>query len=292
MLVLYLNLDRATARNKFMQDMFLAREIPARRIAAIDGATLSDIACTNLAPPTPGLYRLAKSEIGCFLSHRKAWAEIAASPCAWGCVFEDDVLLAEDAARFLLSDDWIPRDAHLVKLETFPDQTMALGQRMKPAGGGRSLVRLYSVSVGAGGYVIRRDIAARMLKRTTSFKMPVDHALFDPHHLVLPRARIYQLEPANCIQQKQAMDFIFMPPGADLSMIEHERKVKEMIPRRKYTGWAKVGRELRRLKRQITDLLFTTLPSLLDRRHERTISFARSTGDSFTHGSMSPDTGD
>lgn len=292
MLVMYLNLDRATARNSFMQEMFLARGIPARRIAAIDGATLSDFDRENFAPPTPGLHRLAKTEIGCFLSHRKAWAEIAASACAWGCVFEDDVLLADDAARFLLSTDWLPRDAHLIKLETFPHQTMTLGKRLKSAGGGRSLVRLYSASIGAGGYVIRRDIAVRMLARTTSFTVPVDYAMFDPIHLVLPRTRIYQLVPANCIQQKQAMDLIFMPPDADLSMIEDERKVMEMIPRRKYAGWAKVGRELRRIKRQITDMLFTTLPKLLNLRRERTIGFARSTGDSFTHGSMSPNTGD
>jgi glycosyl transferase family 25 len=81
-----------------------------------------------VARPKPGFQHLAKAEIGCFLSHRNAWAEIADSPFDWGAVFEDDMLLAEDSAAFLASTTWIPRKAHLVKLETFPLQRLALGQ--------------------------------------------------------------------------------------------------------------------------------------------------------------------
>lgn len=128
MFVVYINLDRATVRNAFMQDMFAARGIAARRISAIDGSLLSDADCRAVARPGPGFQHLAKAEIGCFLSHRKAWAEIAASPFDWGGVFEDDMLLAEDSNAFLASTAWIPRKAHLVKLETFPLQRLALGQ--------------------------------------------------------------------------------------------------------------------------------------------------------------------
>ena len=80
MFIVYINLDRATVRNAFMQDMFAARGIEARRISAIDGALLSDAESKPVARPRPGFQHLAKAEIGCFLSHRKAWAEIAASP--------------------------------------------------------------------------------------------------------------------------------------------------------------------------------------------------------------------
>ena len=282
--IVYINLDRATVRNAFMQDMFAARGIEARRISAIDGALLSDAASRAVARPRPGLQHLAKAEIGCFLSHRKAWAEIAASPFDWGCVFEDDMLLAEDSAAFLASTTWIPRKAHLVKLETLPLQRLALGQEQSIPQRGRSLAKVHSVSYGTGGYLIRRDVAARLLARTQSFSIPVDQAMFDPAYVVLSRLNIYQLCPAICIQQKNAPDIAFMPDEAELSMIEDGRSEMRLSAPEKYAGWSKIKREILRIRRQVTELFFRIGPKSQRRRMSQ-VSLAHLAGDSFTHGS-------
>lgn len=284
MFVVYINLDRATVRNASMQDMFAARGINARRISAIDGALLSDADCRAVARPRPGFQHLAKAEIGCFLSHRKAWAEIADSPFDWGGVFEDDMLLAEDSDAFLASTAWIPRKAHLVKLETFPLQRLALGQNHIIPYGGRSLAKVHLMNLGAGGYLIRRDVAARLLARTQTFSVPVDHAIFDPAHVVLSRLNIYQLCPAICIQQINAPDIAFMPDEAELSMIEDGRSEMRLSAPEKYTGWSKIKREILRIGRQVTEL-FVRIGPKSQRRQISQVSFAHLAGDSFTHGS-------
>lgn len=195
------------------------------------------------------------------------------------------MLLAEDSAAFLASTTWIPRKAHLVKLETFPLQRLGLGQEQSIPQRGRSLAKVHSMNLGAGGYLIRRDVAARLLARTQTFSVPVDHAIFDPAHVVLSRLNIYQLCPAICIQQINAPDIAFMPDDAELSMIEDSRCEMRLAAPEKYTGWSKIKREILRIGRQVT-APFRRMIRKPDWQPMSRVGFARSAGDSFTHGSM------
>jgi len=92
--VYYINLDRSQDRLENMLKQEKKTKLVFKRITAIDGKELSHQdkkeQCTAFAR-----YFCTPSIIGCFLSHRKAWQEIAKSG-APGVVLEDDCVLRKD----------------------------------------------------------------------------------------------------------------------------------------------------------------------------------------------------
>jgi GR25 family glycosyltransferase involved in LPS biosynthesis len=90
-----IHLERATARRQ--QALTLAASLPlaADLLPAVDGRGLSQDACDAvsgrhlLEPRYP--FALGRAEIGCFLSHRRAWQAIVDGGYDVGLIAEDDV---------------------------------------------------------------------------------------------------------------------------------------------------------------------------------------------------------
>ena len=106
---LVINLDRSVDRLAGVTAEFSRIGVAFERVAGVDATTGVPFA----APP------LTDAEICCFLSHRRCWRIIADGPDRYGVVFEDDVVFSHDAGAVLADDNWVPRDADVVKLETF-----------------------------------------------------------------------------------------------------------------------------------------------------------------------------
>ena len=103
--VYFINLDRSPDRRAEMSQRLSALGIAFERVPAIDGRSLSSSAVDAVRIDTPGWKPLSAGEIGCFLSHRECWRRIAQGDEAYGCVFEDDVLLSSRLRDFLSGTD-------------------------------------------------------------------------------------------------------------------------------------------------------------------------------------------
>ncbi|MGY2997428.1 MULTISPECIES: glycosyltransferase family 25 protein [Mesorhizobium] len=188
---LVINLDSSRDRLAHMTEQFARIGVAFERVPAIEKPDGSRVT----------LQRLTGAEICCFHSHRHCWQIIADGTDRYGAVFEDDIIFSSDAGPLLADDGWVPRDADLVKLETY-FVPVRLGRKRTPIGNGYSVVRLVGQHVGAAGYVISKEAARTLLKRTKRIRGAVDDALFSPTLMTCARNTIYQLMSAPCAQAK------------------------------------------------------------------------------------------
>ena len=184
MRVYVINLDQHPERLAHMRDQLC--DIGFERVAAIDGAKILET--------TSGLTRF---ELACLESHKNAWRLFLKHADEVACFLEDDVHLQPDFGVLISTDNWIPSDAHSLKLDTYL-QEVKLGERRRLFGG-RQLARLFSRHESSAAYILSRRGAQRYLELTNRPALPADYSLFprSPSRLGL---RIYQLTPAIAVQ--------------------------------------------------------------------------------------------
>lgn len=196
-----INLDRSPDRLARMQARFGAIGTAFVRVPAVDGMALSDADRKAVCTLHQDWLSLTASEIGCFLSHRACWRQIADGSAPYGCVFEDDMLLAQRLRDFLAERSWIPADAEIVKIEEGHNRVW-LDMPLRDVKKSFRLGRLRSTHYRAGAYIVSRDAARRLLAMTERFGLPVDLFLFDAAVGEPSRFVIYQLLPALAEQEK------------------------------------------------------------------------------------------
>lgn len=179
-----INLDRHPERLAHMRDQL--SDVGFERVAAVDGA--------KKPVTTVGLTRF---EVACLESHRNAWRLFLARRESHACFLEDDVHLWPDFEALVTGAEWLPPDAHSVKLDTYL-QKVKLGEK-RAVFGSRAVARLYSRHESSAAYILSREGAERYLELTARPALPADYSLFpaSPRRLGL---RIYQLTPAVAIQ--------------------------------------------------------------------------------------------
>lgn len=215
---LVINLDRSIDRLADVTAEFDRIDVAFERVAGIDATTGTSVA----APP------LTEAEVCCFLSHRLCWQIIADGADQFGAVFEDDVVFSHDAGPLLTDDGWVPRDADVVKLETFFVR-VRIGRRHVPVRNGYSTTKLAGQHMGACGYVISKKAAQKLLKSTRRLPETLDFVLFNPALITTARNRTYQLIPALCAQAQFVAD-----NGGPPTLIQFEaspRRQKRIIDR-------------------------------------------------------------
>ncbi|MBL7718062.1 MAG: glycosyltransferase family 25 protein [Flavipsychrobacter sp.] len=92
MKVYVINMERSVQRRKSMEQHLGQMGIPFEIIRAIDGNTLPD---GFMQQPLGRQIELSKSELGCMLSHLKAYKALAESDHEFALVLEDDILITE-----------------------------------------------------------------------------------------------------------------------------------------------------------------------------------------------------
>ena len=169
-----INLDRATTRWGQMQPRLAALGLPVERFAAIDGradpglvAAALEAAAFRANMGRPAL----PAEIGCYLSHLAVWERFLASGRPVALVLEDDVVFHDDFlpaldAALAASDQW-----DMLKLNRIRAKLPVMQGRAGPY----RLNAYLGPATGFGGYLITRDLAARLLPRMLPVRMPVDY---------------------------------------------------------------------------------------------------------------------
>lgn len=164
------------------------REVCAGRLAsaglafsffdAVDGRALPEASVSDVVDLDRNRRRfkrgLSRAEIGCYLSHRQIWSQIAAGSAPAALVLEDDAILAPALPAFLAALDDYALDDALIKLDGPRLRPRRLRGPVGPALAGVRLVELITVTPHTTGYVIGRRAAARMLAARQRFFRPVD----------------------------------------------------------------------------------------------------------------------
>jgi glycosyl transferase family 25 len=170
-----LNLDRCTTRLHHIFPLAQALGFPVHRLQAIEGSEALFKYPQAIDHETYGTLfgkSMGPGTFGCTLSHIKAWQTFLASPYAFALILEDDVTFSPHLLRPIIQK--LIQDAFLWDL-----CGMQLNHRGAPL-----VVRsyptfdlvlyLYPVT-GAGGTLINRRAAERMLAKSWPLKMPNDH---------------------------------------------------------------------------------------------------------------------
>jgi glycosyl transferase family 25 len=119
-------------------------------------------------------FDLIRGEIGCYLSHRKAWQELLDSDAPYICVLEDDVGLHDDFVAGMealceCADEW-----DFVRIFSLFEREGAV---LKILRSGHKLLDFFDQPRGMQGYLINREAAKRLLKCTTTMIHPIDDAI-------------------------------------------------------------------------------------------------------------------
>jgi glycosyl transferase family 25 len=186
-----INLDRSKARRTAMETRLGALGLPYTLFSAVDGTTEWDrLQATVIADEFRRNVgrEIMKGEIGAYHSHLGVWRALLDSSCDVGLVLEDDVVFHDDfiAALDLALDHVDSWD--FLKL----NRIRARGPRRQKALGPYSLNAYAGPATGLGAYLIRRDLAARLLPAMLPIRRPIDHELDRIH---AHDFRHYGLEP-------------------------------------------------------------------------------------------------
>lgn len=197
--IFYINMDDAADRHDWFEAQASRLGLAVSRVAAVAGRGLPGETLDRLKASIHSGTPLGPSEIGCFLSHRRAWEQVLASNAEWAFVAEDDLHLADGAAAYFRSTGWIPDDAELIKAET-TFRRCHMAREGALTADGRKVHQLLSLHGGAGGYFIGRKAAQDALDLTRDICEPADHVLFNPAFGFFDDHVTYQINPAIAVQ--------------------------------------------------------------------------------------------
>ena len=245
--VFFINMEDAADRRDWFEAQANRLGLKVRRVAAVAGRELPTQTLDRLTGSIHSGTPLGPSEIGCFLSHRRAWEQVLESHAPWAFVAEDDLHLAADVAVYFHSTGWIPDDADLIKAET-TFRRCHFAREGAPTADGRHLRQLYSLHGGAGGYFISRKAAQNALDMTRDICEPADHVLFNPDFGFFNTHKTYQIDPAIAVQDllRRENKAGFLQSGLAIERRAQSKPKAGKIAR-------EIGRPFRRVVQSIRD---------------------------------------
>ncbi len=240
LLTLVINLDRAADRMAHMQMLLARAGIAYTRVPAVDGATLQrphpDFSEGHFRHLHGRLW--APKELGCYLSHIECLRTFLASDASHALILEDDVRFEPDLLQVLAQARPHARHWNMLRLSTvnsghwWPVRALERGQ----------LAVCLTREKGAGGYLVDRIAAQRMVDRLLPMRLSWDIA-FDLEWLL--GFKTLGLHPLP-IEQNAGF-------GTDIQddlgriKVKGRRKYLTVAPFRLFTELTRLGYRLTRL---------------------------------------------
>jgi len=195
---LLINMDGADERLAHFQAQASLAGVDYERVSAIDGRALAAHDLSAYQDPC-AIYPLSAAEIGCALSHRKAWQRVMDSPASWGVVFEDDACLRPQTGALIASLPDVHASPTIVKMEATNGEAVACGPKVDVFSQ-RAFYRLRGLAIGTAGYAINRSACAVLLAQPPFYAVPLDLYLFSRRFGAISGLDIYMMDPAPVIQ--------------------------------------------------------------------------------------------
>jgi len=183
--ILVISLADSHARQRKVMAEFDKTSMNWRFLDAVRGSALSSIPKEYNSTKVKNLlgFELTPNELGCFLSHKKAWQECVDKNIAT-IIFEDDFCLLphfEEAIHFLVENPTSWNAVRLQGLSNVPQE------KIHGMGGaeGAFLVRNKADAVGATAYLLKPSAAQILIDSSSDIYEPLDHFLehYQKHQL-------------------------------------------------------------------------------------------------------------
>ncbi|MBQ4833407.1 glycosyltransferase family 25 protein [Pseudoalteromonas sp. MMG010] len=175
--VFVINLARSKDRLQQTHDRLAAVSLPFERIDAVDGALLSEQEISqhydiNLNKKNYH-YPLQPGQIGCYLSHRKAWQTIVDRQLEYAIVLEDDFYIDASIHHAINNIEKLSQPWQLIKLAAYQNRPrpIAYSQALNHQ---QRLVIHSKLMTGCCATAISYSGAKQLLEATTRFGRPVD----------------------------------------------------------------------------------------------------------------------
>ncbi len=170
-----IHLERAAQRGEHVRGLVERLPVKAEIVDAVDALAMGegDIAAVYArslhSPYYP--FELRKSEVACFLSHRKAWAAIVDRKLDAGLIIEDDVEVdAGFAAQLQLAIDRL-QPADYIRFPRWPRGEAGIEIARV---GANSIMEPELPGLGMQMQLVGREAAIALLAATERFDRPVD----------------------------------------------------------------------------------------------------------------------
>ena len=174
-----ISLERSQLRYKHAQTLLPRIPLASEILPAVDGTAMTveqrGVVYARCLHQPMYPFALNAGEIGCFLSHRKAWQQISQRRLDAGLVLEDDVSIddAQLSQSIELLKQECPRDAY-VQLPVRPLRKIACSV---VADTNSRIVRPEVTPLRTSGQWVTRHAAEQLLAATAQFDRPVDAML-------------------------------------------------------------------------------------------------------------------
>ena len=219
---LVIHLKRARQRKPQVSQIIRDAPLDAVIIDAVDGATLSQ-AEINAVYTTQALhqpkypFKLNAGEIGCFLSHRKAWQYIIDQQLSAALIFEDDLTI--DRALFLPAFHFAKEMIQQYGYIQFPVKKVPQKSKQLVSKDNMQLLQPSPPRLRTSAQFVSMEAARILLQKSETFDRPVD-TFIQTHWST-------QINPV-CIVPSGITDQTQECGGSTLA---RQRKLGEKIPR-------------------------------------------------------------
>lgn len=223
--ILVISLAGSDARQQKVRLELNKTSFPWRFLDAVRGSALSSIPREYKSEKVKNLlgFELTPNELGCFLSHKKAWQECVNKNTPT-IIFEDDFCLLphfEKAIHFLMDNPSSWNAVRLQGLSNVPQEKIQDIENLE----GTSLVRNKADAVGATAYFLKPSAAQVLIDASSDIYEPLDHFL--EHH------------------QKHQLEFLAISPyPVDITGVQ--TTIADRPGRLPIKGWAKHKRSILR----------------------------------------------
>ncbi|QBF83154.1 glycosyltransferase family 25 protein [Shewanella maritima] len=176
--VFVINLASSAERLKHITEQLGKFQVPFERIDAVDGRKLSDEEIEKYSPQSlvqQHYFRpLNKGEVGCSLSHQKAWQKILDDDLDFAIILEDDIYLKDNFKSIVeLMAELPTMDWDYIKLFPFKKGGES-NVRDSIEYKGHRFVSYHKYPISAVGQIISRRGAQALIKNMPYVVQPVD----------------------------------------------------------------------------------------------------------------------
>jgi glycosyl transferase family 25 len=168
-----INLARSTDRLAACAKQLEAYSLHFDRIEAVNGDSLDSNIISDLYNFSDSSYHkhMTNGELGCYLSHLRAWQKIVDEQLDYAVILEDDILLQENIQHGLEAIKYIQQPWDVIKLAEVSAKRKAVHQI--PAGD-FSLVTYNKVPSRTCAQVVSLSGAKKLLAASSSINRPID----------------------------------------------------------------------------------------------------------------------
>ena len=206
-----ISIPTADKRRNHIIQQFGQKKIPFEFFDAFTPSERLNDHLQRYLPNVATTPKLTMGEKGCLMSHFMLWKKCVGDDLDFITLFEDDILLGENVEQFLAEDEWLKvrfnfQEIFVLRLETFLMPIKIEKQQQILPFQQREIDILRSKHFGTAGYVISHGAAKYLMEVFEKFSSeeikPIDEIIFN-QLIDVPRYRVYQLNPAICVQELQ-----------------------------------------------------------------------------------------